>query len=246
MLRINKKKTSLIILILFTLSIPMALFAYSGHDDIYQISTYDSLSKGGYEGFIPLEDMLDKGDFGIGTFQGIDGEMLVLDGVIYQIKHDGSVVIKKNKNLKKELTPYAVVKNFNKDISSKLKSADTYASLQEQINALITDKNKFYAIKVEGTFNTIKTRSVPAQTKPFPPLTDVVAKQNTFDLTNVKGTLVGFWCPQYVGGVNVAGFHLHFLTTDKTKGGHVLELNLASGTAKLDKTNKFNLELDPN
>jgi acetolactate decarboxylase len=215
----------------------------SQREMIYQISTYDSLNKGGYEGIVPLKDITKHGDFGIGTFEGINGEMVFVDNIIYQVTVDGKVHPKNGNNINRELTPYAVVTYFDTDIQKALANTENYATLQNLITNELPNKDNFYAVRIDGTFDYIKTRSVPAQTKPYPPLPEVVKQQATFEFTNIKGTLVGFWCPQYVGGVNVAGFHLHFLTSDRTAGGHALELKLKEGTLKIDNTAQFYFKL---
>ena len=99
--------------------------------------------------------------------------------------------------------------------------------------------NIFYAIKIEGTFSYIKTRSVPAQEKPYPPLVEVTQNQPIFEFNDVEGTIVGFRCPAYVAGINVPGYHLHFLTKSKDSGGHVLEFEIVEAVASIDYTSEF-------
>jgi acetolactate decarboxylase len=107
------------------------------------------------------------------------------------------------------------------------------------MDGLLPTENIFYAIKIEGTFTYVKTRSVPGQEKPYPPLVEVTANQTTFDFTDVKGTIIGFLCPDYVSGVNVAGYHLHFLTDDRDAGGHVLEFTVKQASVSFDATPEF-------
>jgi acetolactate decarboxylase len=107
-----------------------------------------------------------------------------------------------------------------------LDKAEDYGQLEQYLDKLLPTENIFYAIKIEGTFKYIKTRSVPKQNKPYPPLVEVVKNQPTFEFHNVKGTIVGFRCPSYVEGINVPGYHLHFITGDKKAGGHLLECHL--------------------
>jgi len=222
------------------------LDATASQDLIYQISTYDSLSKGGYAGIVPLQDLTEKGDFGIGTFEDINGEMVMLDGVVYQITVDGTVHIKKSSDLKREWTPYAIVTRFDADLEETLTGIEDFPALQSAMDAKLTHPEDFYAVRVDGTFEYIKTRSVPAQTRPYPVLSEVIKHQTCFELRNVRGTLVGFRCPAYVGGVNLAGYHLHFLSSDRTAGGHVLELKLKEGTLKMDRSTEFYMKIGGN
>jgi len=89
----------------------------------------------------------------------------------------------------------------------------------------------------------VKARSVPAQKKPYPQLAEVVKTQPVFELTDVSGTMVGFWCPSFVKGVNVPGYHLHFLRADGKKGGHVLDFIVENATMEVDDSREFSLIL---
>ena len=232
-------KRRLILPLMACMLTTFVLDATASQDLIYQISTYDSLSKGGYAGIVPLQDLTKKGDFGIGTFEGINGEMVMLDGVVYQITVDGSVHIKKGLDLKREWTPYAMVTRFEADLEEILTGIEDYPALQSAMDARLTHPEDFYAVRVDGTFEYIKIRSVPAQTRPYPVLSEVIEQQTSFELLNVRGTLVGFRCPEYVGGVNVAGYHPHFVSSDRTAGGHVLKLKLKEGILKMDRSAEF-------
>ena len=96
---------------------------------------------------------------------------------------------------------------------------------------------------MDGVFSRLKTRSVPRQKKPYPRLVEVARKQPTFEFRNVKGTIVGFRCPAFVKGINVPGYHLHFITEDRTGGGHVLDFKLIKGEIGVDITPNFYLML---
>ena len=62
-------------------------------------------------------------------------------------------------------------------------------------------------------------------------------------MENVEGTVIGFRCPTYVAGVNVPGYHLHFLSQDRARGGHVLGFELVTGRAQMDVLDRFVLQL---
>ena len=110
-------------------------------------------------------------------------------------------------------------------------------------DSLMDGPNLFYAIRLDGDFSSVKTRSVPRQVKPYPHLEEVARSQPVFQLKNVRGTLAGFRFPDYTRGLNVPGFHLHFLTEDKRAGGHVLDLELERGELAIDSTSQFHMEL---
>ena len=203
-----------------------------------QISTINALMAGVYDGVISSGELKTYGDFGIGTFDGLDGEMVILDGKLYQIKADGVAYA-----VEDSLTvPFAAVTFLDKDKEEPV-SAVNLAEMQSVLDKLMPSENIFCAIKISGTFNYVKTRSVPKQSKPYPILTEVTKNQAVFEFNNVKGTIVGFKCPQYVDGINVPGYHLPFLTEDGKAGGHVLEVNTQNSTATLDYTSSFNMIL---
>jgi acetolactate decarboxylase len=100
-------------------------------------------------------------------------------------------------------------------------------------------------VRVDGRFDYVKTRSVPRQRKPYPPLAEVVESQPTFELHDVQGSLLGFRFPIYAQGINVAGNHFHFITADRDAGGHVLEFRLARCELRVDHEADLRLELPP-
>jgi acetolactate decarboxylase len=188
------------------------------------------LLEGVYDGSITYKDLKDHGDFGIGTFNGLDGEMIGLGGKFYQMKADG-IVYPVPDSMK---TPFAVVTFFNSDRSSVLVRPVDCKQLEEYLDVLFPTKNIFYAIKVEGDFKYARTRSVSKQNKPYSRLTEVVKNQQTFEFQNVKGTIVGFWFPGYMEGINVPGYHFHFITDDRKSGGHLLDCQLLKGRIEID------------
>ena len=201
-----------------------------------QVSTIDALLAGVYEGEITLKQLIAMGNTGIGTFDSLDGEMIVLDGKVYQVKADGKIYTPPLNTT----TPFAAVINFQADDASLTKKDMDYPALQKMLDKISPRKNLFYAFKIKGNFATMKTRSVPRQKKPFPPLVEVVKNQPVFNMKNVSGTIVGFRCPAYVKGINVSGYHLHFLSDDRKRGGHILQFKMLKGAfVESDCSNKF-------
>lgn len=209
------------------------------NDVIYQTSTIGALLEGMYEGDVTVGELKEHGDLGLGTFNGLDGEMVVLDGIAYQVKADG-VAYKVNDSIK---TPFAAVTTFESDVDGTLDKEMNNTELKAYMETLMPSRNLMYAIKIEGNFSYMKTRSVPAQEKPYPRLADITKSQPTFEFENVSGTIVGFWLPDYVEKVNVPGYHLHFLTTDGSAGGHILEYTIRSGTVSIDISDDFFMQL---
>ena len=174
-----------------------------------------------------------------GTFNNLNGEMIALNNNFYQIKADGKVYPVTDS----QITPFAVVTFFDRDSSITVKEKLDYDQLKQRIDKFLPTKNIFYAIKIEGTFQYVKARSVPQQKKPYPEILEIIKRQPIFEFQEIKGTMVGFRLPEYMNGINVPGYHLHFITEDKTAGGHVLDCILKDVTIEIDYTSKSYLDL---
>lgn len=217
----------------------MAGCAAPSRNALYQTSTIDALLAGVYDGDLALRDLRRQGDFGIGTYDNLDGEMVLLDGEFHQVKADGRVY---SPDLRGE-TPFAAVCAFRPEKVFSLPQDADMAAIAAVIDREAPNPNRFCAIRIDGYFKAMRTRSVPAQQRPFPPLKDIAATQPVFDMANIEGTVVGFRCPPFAAGVNVPGYHLHFLSKDRSRGGHVLAFELVTGTAQVDDLGRFILQL---
>lgn len=223
--------------------IVVAISGYSSvqekKDVLFQASTVNALLEGVYDGEMTYEQLKRYGDFGLGTFNSLDGEMIGLEGKFYQIKADGIAYLVDGSMR----TPFAVVTYFEPDKTVLLDKSVDYKELQQYLDNLLPTKNIFYALRMEGIFKYIKTRSIPKQNKPYPPLVEVVKNQPIFEFHNVKGAIAGFRCPIYIKGINVPGYHLHFITEDRKAGGHLLECQLQNVRIEIDYTSEFYMVL---
>lgn len=206
---------------------------------LFQYSTINALLSGRYDGDMRFAELARHGDFGIGTFNGLDGEMIALDGNFHQVTTDGRV----SSVAPEAATPFAVVTFFHGDRSIPLPDGLDYQGVQKLLDTTITNHNLFQAVRIDGTFSEMTTRSVPAQKPPYLPLATVVAKQAVFHCKKIAGTLIGFATPNYVAGLNVPGYHFHFLSADRQQGGHVLELRTTSGRITLSEMRTFTMTL---
>lgn len=201
-------------------------------DHIYQYSVIDALLAGVYDGDLTFKELETKGDFGIGTFNQLDGELLINDGVVYKIRYDGRVQIVPDA----DKTSLAFVKTFNADTVFTIKASEklNYEQLKELLNNQLNE-NDFYALRLSGSFSNLKTRAPAPATKPYPPLAEYLKdNQHVFELGNSEGIAIGFYMPPYVKGVNVPGFHFHFLSSDHQSGGHVLDFSVSDLKVELD------------
>ncbi|WP_135612798.1 acetolactate decarboxylase [Methanococcoides sp. AM1] len=209
-------------------------------DVLFQASTIDALLEGLYEGQMTIGELKEQGDLGLGTFDALDGEMIVIDGEVYQMKTDGYAYSVNDF----DTTPFAAVTYFETDESIILDESLNSSEVGSLIGEMLPSKNLMYAIRIDGTFEHMKVRSVPAQEEPYPLLIDVIAdEQVVFELEDVEGSIVGFWLPYYVEGINVPGYHFHFIDAGREKGGHVLDYVILNGTIYIDQTAGFELSL---
>ena len=188
------------------------------HGTLYQVSTAGALIEGLSRGEVTVGTLKQHGDFGLGTFDALDGEMVALDGRFFQVAGDGSV---------REVddgasTPYAVITRFAAEACMVLEPCDSLADVYRELDRLRRSDNHFYAVRVDGRFERVRTRAVTRQREGVR-LAEAAAAEHEFELHDVEGTLVGFWSPAYASRLTVPGYHLHFLTGDRTAGGHVLD-----------------------
>jgi acetolactate decarboxylase len=185
---------------------------------LFQVSTSAALVEGIYQGAVRVSRLLEHGDFGLGTFTDLDGEMVVLDGVCYQVEATGAIAPVQGERL----IPYAVVTQFSSSFRKKHQTVPTFDDLVRVCDQLRDSDNVFYAFRVDGRFHAVKTRVV----KPVPKgtgLKTAASGQQEFRFEELRGTLVGIWSPAFAGSFTVPGYHFHFLSEDRQHGGHVLD-----------------------
>jgi acetolactate decarboxylase len=204
-------------------------------DTLFQYSTLATLLQGVYDGDMTCGELKENGDFGLGTYNALDGEMVVLDSHVYQVASDGVARIMED-DVK---IPFAAVTYFESDKTVTSNESMNCTELKTYIDEQLPTKNIAYAIKVEGLFSYVKTRSVPKQSKPYPLLSEVVKTQPTFGFSAQKGSLVGFRLPSYMGSANAAGYHFHFLSVDKDAGGHLLDCQVEDVKIDIDYTDQW-------
>jgi acetolactate decarboxylase len=197
-----------------------ALAEYLGvdHHTLYQVSTAGALVEGIYQGAVTVGMVREHGDFGLGTFEDLDGEMVVLDGRVFRVSSSGDVV----EVADDAATPFAVVTRFGAPEGVVVDEVDGLGELTAAIDAQRESANVFFAVRVEGHFDAVYVRAA-CRTAPGIPLAVATEHQAEFELERVDGTMVGFWSPPYASGVEIAGYHLHFLSADRRAGGHVLD-----------------------
>jgi len=221
---------------------------------LFQVSTSAALVEGLYQGAVQVARLLRHGDFGLGTFVDLAGEMVVLDGVCYQIDPSGAVTTVEGERF----IPYAVVTRFTAENSKPYLQIASFGDLVAACDALRTSANLFYAFRIEGRFASVKTRVMKAVTAGTG-LKEAANAQEEFVFNEIDGSFVGIWSPAFAKSFSVPGYHFHFLSKDRRHGGHVLACQAGNVTIKscamsemhvsLPETEQFlraDLSRDPN
>ena len=235
----------LLSLLLASLMLTCAAFAGEPapeRETLFQVALLQSLAQGYFDGVITVGGLKARGDTGIGTFDALNGEMIVLDGVVYRALEDGTIEIPPDS----ETVPYAAVTFFDADETLTLSGIRDMGALQSVLNDSVSarGKNLICMALVTGSFTLVRVRSEARQEKPYGELNAVLAEgQKEFVLENVRGTMVGLFCPDYMRGLNSPGWHFHFITEDRTRGGHVLQVSIGEAEAVLDMTPAFSVML---
>ena len=216
----------------------LAQYLGTSFHTLFQVSTSGSLVAGVFDGVVSVEDLLRHGDFGLGTLAGLDGEMVILNGIAYQARGDGSV-----RALPGDAkAPFAVVAAFADESSRQIDAVSSFLELGAACDPARKSDNLFYALRVDGLFEHVHTRAV----NPAPPgttLTEAARSQPEFRFENVSGTLVGIWSPSFSGAFSVPGYHFHFLSDDRTKSGHLLGCRAVRLQLRSEALDNFHLSL---
>ncbi|MHB8995666.1 MAG: acetolactate decarboxylase [Armatimonadota bacterium] len=225
------------------LLLPTVAFAQpepvADRDTLYQVSTLDALLAGVFDRASSISDLLTHGDIGLGCFEAVDGEMVVLDGKAWQVTEDGEV----REARPRMGTPFAAVTFFDRDREIKIDQPLDMKALTELLDSKLPTRNLFTMIRLDGEFEYMKTRSVPRQQKPYPRLLEVSTNQSVFEYRESKGTVVALFCPYFAAGANMPGWHFHYLTDARDGGGHVLNFRLTHGNLAFDDTPRYFMSL---
>ncbi|WP_404764974.1 acetolactate decarboxylase [Proteus terrae] len=206
---------------------------------IYQNSLMSSLIAGVYDSDITIADLLKHGDFGLGTFNQLDGELVAFDSNVFQLRSDGSA----RKTLNSQKSPFAVMTFFNCDIEHYFSYGASQKEIHNVINQYVPSDNLFCAIRIEGEFELVKTRTVPRQEPPYLPMLEAIENQPIFNFHNETGVIAGFRSPQFTQGITVAGFHEHYINQQRQGGGHVLDYYLKKGTLQIGIISRLTIDL---
>jgi acetolactate decarboxylase len=208
---------------------------------LFQASTIGSLLDGAYEGDLTFAELARHGDLGLGTLNALDGEMIALEGAFLRADADGRI----HRVGGEQRTPFAVVTRFRPTVDVRLDGPLYHEELLARIDETAPAGASSWAVRLDGAFERLRLRSVPRQSRPYRPLAEVIADQHELVLEQARGTMVGFRFPGYVEGIEVGGYHLHFVDELRVRGGHVLDSRFAGGRLRLDPSEDLHVELPP-
>jgi acetolactate decarboxylase len=208
---------------------------------LFQVSTSRSLVAGKYGGVITCEKLLEHGDFGLGTFAGLNGEMIVVDGHVFRIEGSGRI----SEARPDDEAPFATVTRFDPTVDEPMDATTSFDDLKVHLDKFRRSDNLFYAFRIDGPFRHVKTRAV-CTPEPGATLLDAARSQHEFDFHDSHGTLIGIYSPTFSGAVSVPGYHIHYLSDDRTQGGHLLEIETGRVRLRVQEVEDFHIALPEN
>lgn len=213
-------------------------------NELYQYSVLSALMSGAASSGIPLSQILSHGNHGLGTFERLEGEMIVLDGSAYQMKSDGSILPNLERDHGDQIIPFAMITSFQPSVTETI-TFDSKQDLADKISALLPrTQNHFIAFRIDGTFSQVGVRTVGGQLTPHEKLIDVGKRQATHTFESIRGSIVGFRSPAYFQGISVAGDHMHLISEDRKFGGHLQACSATEGvTLGAATIHRFDLQL---
>ena len=204
-----------------------------------QISLFSVLLSGRYGGVITLAELKKFGNMAIATMDRLDGEMQMIDGIVYQACADGHVYLPEDD----ATIPFGTVAAFRAERQVRLADVASYELFEERLAECCPEDNLPLAVHFTGAFSRMKVRAVGRQERDGIGLAEAARDEAVFDLRDVSGDLVGFRLPAYVKGVNAPGWHLHFVDAARQHGGHVVNFSLLEGELRFCHADDFQIRL---
>lgn len=213
-------------------------------EKLLQASTLNALMLGNFDRTISVESFLRDADTGIGTYTGLDGEAIFESGVAYRATAEGNVTVM----MPQDGVAFGTVAKFDTSVPvHQVKDIASLDDLKEKLAPYVAEnENIFYLLKASGTFSQMHVRSCYSCQKPYPTLSEAASHQKEFHYQNVSGDVIAVYCPAYVNGINLPGWHFHFLSEDKSKGGHILGLQTQALSLQLNSILDWELLLPDN
>ena len=215
---------------------------YAQHNQemvLYQTSLMSALIDGIYEGDVTIRQLLEHGDFCLGTFNQLDGELIAFDSNVHHLKEDGTAHVADPD----QKTPFACMTFFKPTVTLDFDCPTTKEQIEDAVDRCVGSENLFCAVRIDGEFDVVRTRTAPRQEPPYAPMLEAIKHQPIFEFHQSTGVMVGFRCPEYAQGINIAGYHIHFINSERTGGGHVIDYRLKSGRLQMGIVKKLIVDI---
>jgi len=203
---------------------------------LVQYSNLEAFEKRQYDGSMTIEELKQYGNFGLGSFNALDGEIIAFENEFYHATSNGKVKTASNGSL----ISGAYTCFFSPRQKFEIKEFVSFSNFHEIVIKKCQIQNQpFYSIRMDGRFTSINVRSVPPQKQPYPSIEEVVENQSLFEFKDLDATVVGYFFPKSMGGLTYEGLHLHFVSNDLKCGGHILDFQTSNVNVSIDQMDYF-------
>ena len=193
--------------------------------------------KGQLYGTIDLDSISNKTNlYGLGPVEYLAGEILVLDGKSYKstVVSDTRMDVEETVKIKAPFFGYANISRWTEQTLPD--SIQTLPQLESYLDRVTRNSSRPFMFKLTGTVEQARIHIVnlPKGTKVSSP--DEAHKgQVSYQLTNESSEIIGFFSTEHKGIFthHDTYLHTHLITADRQKMGHLDEMLLKKGTAKL-------------
>ena len=217
----------------------------------YQVSTLNALMLGNFDGVVPVRELLRHGSWGIGTYEGLDGEAVIRDGAAFDARATGEVQTMPGD----ARVAFSTVADFSAragsfeldGVGGEDSMGAVRSSLERERAAYDDNDNAWFLVAMRGCFPSVHVRSCfKVEEKPYPMLPEVASCQREFRYTDERGWVIGVWVPAYLSGINLPGWHLHFLSEDHERGGHLLGLSVGHAAGRIESFSRYEMVMPVN
>jgi acetolactate decarboxylase len=202
---------------------------------LFQSMPSSAFKTGLYSPYLTIGAARAHGDFGVGEYEFLDGEVTAVNGNYYRQTADGKLLLMEAD----ERLCFASVTHFVPGNNFELDGGLTETTIQPVLLKQFGTDNAIFAMRIDGTFDQVTTTAVRRQSEPFATFDKV--QHVSFQFSALAGTLVCFYAPGFLAETGIAGFHYHFLAEDRTGGGHVTGFTLRTGVAQWCRLGQFTL-----
>jgi acetolactate decarboxylase len=198
----------------------------AAHGVVRQVEPVRDLMCGNYDAVTTVADAFTGTHLGLGVAAACDGEIVSVDGNTWRIPVTGIA-----EPAPAELgLAFTVAASSGQSVKLAIEQPMTFAGLADLVAEMVQVEHcGVAAVRVDGHFTDVVLRSEARQHEPYPPLSEVLAKEVRFTFAQWSGTLVGFFFAGGDADVVIPALHLHAISADRRSGGHCHEVTVHNG-----------------